>query len=64
MDARPGLFMNIEVSPMQIVHTEKRKPFAHFLTTFCAIVGGVLTVASLIDSALFNTIGKTDADRQ
>jgi endoplasmic reticulum-Golgi intermediate compartment protein 3 len=64
MDARPGLFMNIEVSPMQIVHTEKHKPFAHFLTTFCAIVGGVLTVASLIDSALFNTIGKTDADRQ
>lgn len=63
-DARPGVFINIDVSPMQIIHTEKRKPFAHFLTTFCAIIGGVLTVASLVDSALYNTIGKTDADKR
>jgi len=56
LDARPGLFFNIDVSPMQIVHTEKRKPFAHFLTTLCAIVGGVLTVAGLVDAALFRVI--------
>lgn len=56
LDARPGVFFNIDVSPMQIMHTEKRKPFAHFLTTLCAIVGGVLTVASLVDAALFKAV--------
>ena len=63
-DAAPGLFINLDVSPMQVIHTEKRKPFAHFLTTFCAIIGGVLTVASLVDSALFNTIYKDEANRE
>lgn len=31
--AQPGLFMAVDVSPMRVVHTEKHKPFAHFLTT-------------------------------
>lgn len=63
LDARPGVFFNIDVSPMQIMHTEKRKPFAHFLTTLCAIVGGVLTVASLVDAALFKAV-KGEEDRR
>lgn len=63
LDARPGIFFNIDVSPMQIIHTEKRKPFAHFLTTFCAIVGGVLTVASLIDAAAFK-VAKGEEERR
>lgn len=55
-DSQPGVFFNIDVSPMEIVHTEKRKPFAYFLTTFCGIVGGILTAASLIDAALFQFV--------
>ncbi|KAI0916909.1 hypothetical protein AcW1_007767 [Taiwanofungus camphoratus] len=51
----PGAFFNYDVSPILIVHTETRQSFAHFLTSTCAIVGGVLTVASLIDSVLFAT---------
>ncbi|GBE83107.1 endoplasmic reticulum-derived transport vesicle ERV46 [Sparassis latifolia] len=49
----PGAFFNYDVSPILIVHTETRQSFAHFLTSTCAIVGGVLTVAALIDSMLF-----------
>jgi len=49
----PGAFFNYEISPILIVHAESRQSFAHFLTSTCAIVGGVLTVASLIDSMLF-----------
>lgn len=33
---------------------EYRKPFAHFLTDLCAIVGGVFTVAGIIDSLLYS----------
>ncbi|KAI8978767.1 endoplasmic reticulum-derived transport vesicle ERV46 [Trametes punicea] len=51
----PGAFFNYEISPLRIVHAETRQSFAHFVTSTCAIVGGVLTVASLIDSALFAT---------
>jgi len=51
----PGIFFNFEISPILVVHSETRQSFAHFLTSTCAIVGGVLTVASLFDSILFAT---------
>ena len=37
--------------------TEVKKPFYHFITSLFAIIGGVVTVISLIDS-IFNK-GKT-----
>jgi len=49
----PGAFFNFEISPIRVVHAETRQSFAHFLTSTCAIVGGVLTVASLLDGMLF-----------
>jgi hypothetical protein len=38
---------------MQVVHQEYRQSFAHFATSTCAIVGGVLTVAGLLDSFVY-----------
>ncbi len=41
--------------------TERTKSFAHFLTGVCAIIGGVFTVAGIIDSLIYNsmrTLGK------
>ncbi|TFK40537.1 Sec1-like protein [Crucibulum laeve] len=51
----PGAFFNFEISPILVVHSDTRQSFAHFITSTCAIVGGVLTVASLLDSILFAT---------
>ncbi|KAH8114481.1 Sec1 family-domain-containing protein [Phellopilus nigrolimitatus] len=51
----PGLFINYEISPLLVVHSETRQSFAHFLTSTCAIVGGVLTIATIVDSVLFAT---------
>ncbi|KAI0310191.1 Sec1 family-domain-containing protein [Amylostereum chailletii] len=51
----PGAFFNFEISPIQVQHAETRQSFAHFVTSTCAIVGGVLTVASILDSVLFAT---------
>lgn len=42
-----------EISPMQVIHREYRQSFAHFATSTCAIIGGVLTIAGLIDSAVY-----------
>ncbi|GFZ42595.1 hypothetical protein JCM24511_00311 [Saitozyma sp. JCM 24511] len=50
----PGVFFNYEISPMKVIHTETRQSFAHFLTSSCAIIGGVLTVAGLVDSMIFS----------
>ncbi|KAF5382591.1 hypothetical protein D9615_002921 [Tricholomella constricta] len=51
----PGAFFNFEISPILVVHSDTRQAFAHFVTSTCAIVGGVLTVASLLDGILFAT---------
>ncbi|TPX32166.1 hypothetical protein SmJEL517_g04673 [Synchytrium microbalum] len=49
----PGVFFNFEISPMLVLYTEYRKPLAHFLTDVCAIVGGVFTVAGMVDAAIY-----------
>ncbi|KAJ2919194.1 hypothetical protein MD484_g1237, partial [Candolleomyces efflorescens] len=51
----PGAFFNYEISPIQVVHSEVQQSFAHFLTSTCAIIGGVLTVAAILDGVLFAT---------
>lgn len=48
-----GLFFNYEISPLMVIHRETRQSLAHFLTSTCAIVGGVLTVAGLVDSFVY-----------
>ncbi|KAI8923702.1 endoplasmic reticulum vesicle transporter-domain-containing protein [Entophlyctis helioformis] len=50
----PGVFFNFEISPMLVKYKEYRKPFSHFLTDLCAIVGGVFTVAGMIDGLIYS----------
>ncbi|KAK5810589.1 hypothetical protein PVK06_025905 [Gossypium arboreum] len=44
------------LSPMQVLITENPKSLSHFLTNVCAIIGGVFTVAGILDSILYITI--------
>ncbi|XP_012262644.2 endoplasmic reticulum-Golgi intermediate compartment protein 3 isoform X2 [Athalia rosae] len=52
----PGIFFSYELSPLMVKYTEKEKSFGHFATNLCAIVGGVFTVAGLIDAALYHSV--------
>lgn len=45
-----------ELSPIAMVITEARRPFYHFATQVCAIVGGVFTVIGLVDSLLHGVL--------
>ena len=45
-----------DLSPMSIVVTETREPFYKFLTSICAIIGGVFTVIGLIDSMVYHSM--------
>ncbi|KAI9102549.1 endoplasmic reticulum vesicle transporter-domain-containing protein [Phlyctochytrium arcticum] len=51
----PGVFLNYDISPMLITYTEYRKPLSHFLTDICAVVGGMFTVAGILDSFIYTT---------
>lgn len=51
----PGVFVLYEFSPMMVQYTESRRSFMHFLTGVCAIVGGIFTVAGLIDSMIYHS---------
>jgi thiol-disulfide isomerase/thioredoxin len=48
-DTIPAAKFSYALSPIQIIVTEKKKAFYHFVTTLCAIIGGVFTVAGILD---------------
>ncbi|KAE8732171.1 Protein disulfide isomerase-like 5-4 [Hibiscus syriacus] len=52
----PVVKFHFKLSPMQVLITEDPKSFSHFLTNVCAIIGGVFTVAGILDSIFHNTI--------
>ncbi|XP_047334773.1 protein disulfide isomerase-like 5-4 [Impatiens glandulifera] len=52
----PVAKFHFEPSPMQVLITETRKSFSHFITNVCAIIGGVFTVAGILDAILHNTV--------
>ncbi|RUS73051.1 hypothetical protein EGW08_019189 [Elysia chlorotica] len=51
----PGVFFSYELSPMMVKYTESQRSFMHFLTGVCAIIGGIFTVASLVDSFIYHS---------
>ncbi|XP_024019310.1 protein disulfide-isomerase 5-4, partial [Morus notabilis] len=46
---------HFELSPLQVLIQENKKSFSHFITNVCAIIGGVFTVAGILDSILHNS---------
>ncbi|URE36856.1 Endoplasmic reticulum vesicle transporter [Musa troglodytarum] len=52
----PVAKFHYEPSPMQVMVTEVPKPLSHFVTNICAIIGGIFTVAGILDSILHNTL--------
>ncbi|CAI9784183.1 unnamed protein product [Fraxinus pennsylvanica] len=52
----PVAKFHFELSPMQVLITENSKSFSHFITNVCAIIGGVFTVAGILDAVLHNTM--------
>ena len=50
----PGVYFSYELSPIKVHMTEslQHKSLIHFFTSLCAAVGGVFTVAGLLDSVV------------
>ncbi|KAM7478958.1 hypothetical protein LguiA_027171 [Lonicera macranthoides] len=50
----PGVFFFYDLSPIKVTFKEEHVPFLHFMTNICAIVGGVFTVAGIVDSFVYH----------
>jgi len=51
----PGVFFIYDLSPFMVKVTESKIAFSQFLTSVCAIVGGVFTIAGIVDSVIYHT---------
>ncbi|XP_078444421.1 uncharacterized protein LOC144713646 isoform X2 [Wolffia australiana] len=51
----PGVYFYYDLSPIKVTFKEAHIPFLHFLTTVCAIVGGVFTVSGILDSVVYQS---------
>lgn len=50
----PGLYFLYDLSPFVIYITQKSPRLSELLTTMCAIIGGIITIASIIDSLIYH----------
>jgi hypothetical protein len=46
----PGVFFVYDFSPFLMRKTERVKPWSYIFTSFCAIIGGVLQIAGLVET--------------
>ncbi|XP_041015259.1 endoplasmic reticulum-Golgi intermediate compartment protein 3-like isoform X2 [Juglans microcarpa x Juglans regia] len=49
-----GVFFFYDISPVKVTFKEEHIPFLHFMTHICAIIGGIFTVAGIIDSFVYH----------
>mmetsp|Transcript_70341 Transcript_70341/g.205714 ORF Transcript_70341/g.205714 Transcript_70341/m.205714 type:complete len:348 (-) Transcript_70341:180-1223(-) len=52
----PSLYLRYDFSPVTVRYQETRERFSHFLVQVCAVVGGIFTVAGVLDSLLHKSI--------
>lgn len=51
----PGVFFKYDFSPIMVSYTEERGSFWQFLTSFCAVIGGLFTCMGLCTKCLYST---------
>ena len=57
----PGVYFMYDMSPITVQYTERKQSVAHLLTSLLAILGGVFSIASLIDAGLHRLLRKFGA---
>ncbi|KAL6778898.1 hypothetical protein ACKKBG_A04140 [Auxenochlorella protothecoides x Auxenochlorella symbiontica] len=49
-----GIFFFYDLSPIKVTFIERRSSFLAFLTSTCAIVGGVFTISGIVDATVYH----------
>ncbi|CDO97460.1 unnamed protein product [Coffea canephora] len=50
----PGVFFFYDLSPIKVTYKEDHASFLHFMTHICAIVGGIFTIAGIVDALIYH----------
>lgn len=50
------LLINFETSPISVYYSNSKENFLEFLINICAIIGGIFTVAGIVDSMIHKTV--------
>ncbi|KAJ8768126.1 hypothetical protein K2173_021066 [Erythroxylum novogranatense] len=53
-DALSGVYFFYDFSPIKVVFKEEHISFLHFMTNVCAIIGGIFTMAGIVDSFIYH----------
>jgi len=56
----PSAKFSYDLSPMQVLVLESSRSFTHFVTSVCAIVGGVYTMIGIFDAVLHHSVRKLE----
>jgi len=56
----PGVFFVYEFNPFMVEKRKKQFPLTHFLTSLCAILGGIFSVAGMVDHVLYHRFKRRD----
>lgn len=52
----PSLYVRYDFSPVTVQYKESQESFSHFLVQVCAVIGGIFTVAGVLDTVLHKSI--------
>lgn len=52
----PAVYFRYDLSPVTVRFTQVKESFFHFMVQVCAIVGGLFTVAGLVDSMIHSSM--------
>jgi hypothetical protein len=55
----PGVFFVYDYSPFRVVTVESTVSFSSFIVSCCAIIGGVVSIAGILDSAIYYMFGNS-----
>lgn len=53
MQQIPGVFFYYDLSPVRVQYKEERRSFFSFMTSACAIIGGLFTISGIVDSSIY-----------
>eukprot|EP01015_Nassula_variabilis_P016572 TRINITY_DN2548_c0_g1_i5.p1 TRINITY_DN2548_c0_g1~~TRINITY_DN2548_c0_g1_i5.p1 ORF type:complete len:283 (-),score=48.79 TRINITY_DN2548_c0_g1_i5:43-891(-) len=54
----PVLVFRFDLSPVTVKFSQRRESISHFLVQICAIIGGIFTVAGIVDSLIHKSVRK------
>lgn len=60
----PAALFSFDISPLVIRVMSDSMPLYRFVTSMCAVVGGVFTVIGLVDSGVFHTMNSIKKKQQ